>query len=82
MRAFVVSLLASLVATTSAAALERRQNIHVIPPVAMHPLPQGTPYLTDGFPSHAPTELRYGFVDGKRVLFDPYSGVVVYVLRP
>jgi hypothetical protein len=82
MRAFVVSLAASLLAATSAAALERQQNVHVIPPAAMHPLPQGTPYLTDGYPSHAPMELRYGVIDGRRVLLEPYSGQVIYVLRP
>ena len=69
-------------AASPAAAVERQQYLHATPPVAAHPLPQGTPYITNGHPSHVPTELRYALLDGKRYLFDAATGNIVYRLNP
>jgi hypothetical protein len=78
----LIALTAALLMTSSAAALERRNYIHVTPPAVPHPLPQGVPYVIIGGPSHAPITLRYGFIHGERVLFEPHSGRIVYILNP
>ena len=52
----------------------------VTPPATPHPLPQGVP--VHGLSPHSVITLRYAIVEGRRVLFDPDTGRVVYVLRP
>ena len=51
------------------------------------PLPQGHPFLVDhnGVVVVYPvpwTPLQFGIVDGRRVLIDPLTMRVVYVMRP
>ncbi|HEX9905918.1 MAG TPA: hypothetical protein VGA77_13235 [Propylenella sp.] len=52
----------------------------VTPPATPHPLPQGVP--VHGLAPHSVITLRYAIVDGRRVLYDPDTNRVVYVLRP
>ena len=78
----IVCLAAILVAAAPAAAIEARPYIHATPPAGGHPYPQGAPYFVIGGVSHAPTELRYAEIDGRRVLVEATSGEVVYRLRP
>jgi hypothetical protein len=82
MTRLVISLTAVLLALSPASALERGQQLHTTPPLLPHPLPQGTPYFIVGGPSHVPIELRYAEMNGRRVLVEPTSNEVVYVLWP
>ena len=82
MKTLLIALAAALLTASSGAALERRDYIHATPPAVPHPMPQGVPYVIVGGPSHAPITLRYGFIHGERVLFEPNTGQVVYILNP
>ena len=73
---------ALLLSALPAAALEQRNAIHATPPVVPHPMPQGVPYLVVGEPANPIVELRYGVVNGKRVLLNARTLEVVYVLHP
>jgi hypothetical protein len=52
------------------------------PPMLLHPLPQGMPYVVVGAVPHRVIQLRYGIVNGERVLFDPQTLQIVYILQP
>ena len=52
------------------------------PPPLPHPLPQGVPYVVVGAVPHRVIQLRYGIVNGERVLFDPQTLQIVYILQP
>ena len=52
------------------------------PPLLPHPLPQGVPYVVVGAVPHRVVQLRYGIVNGERVLFDPATMRIVYILQP
>ena len=52
------------------------------PPPVPHPYPQGVPRLVVGAVPHPVIQLRYGIVNGQRVLFDPATLKIVYVLHP
>lgn len=82
MRRILLAAAVALLGATSAGALERGDPVHATPPLQPHPYPQGVPYVTIGGPSHAPIVLRYGVVNGKRVLFDARTGRGVYRLVP
>ena len=66
-----------LSATTTASAHEMTTT-----PVFSHPLPQGVPYVVVGAVPHRVIQLRYGIVNGERVLFDPQTLQIVYILQP
>ncbi len=52
------------------------------PPFHQHPYPQGVPRLVVGATPQPVIQLRYGIVDGKRVLFNPATMQIVYILHP
>lgn len=52
------------------------------PPPVQHPYPQGVPRLVVGAMPQPVIQLRYGIVNGKRVLFEPTTLRVVYILHP
>jgi hypothetical protein len=81
MRQFLLAL-AILLPAAPSAALEPRNGVHVTPPAVPHPLPQGVPYVTTGVTHDPVIILRYALLDGTRVLFDPATGEIVYVLQP
>ncbi len=54
----------------------------VTPPAIPHPLPQGVPYVVAGATLQKVHTLRYGIVNGRRVLFDGETMRIVYVLQP
>ena len=54
----------------------------VTPPAVPHPLPQGVPYVVVGATLQRVHTLRYGIVNGRRVLFDGETMRIVYVLQP
>ena len=74
--------LAILLPATPSAALEPRGSVHVTPPAVPHPLPQGVPYASVGVTHDPVITLRYALINGERVLFDPATGQIVYVLQP
>jgi hypothetical protein len=81
MRKLFVALAALAPLASPAAALEQRGMVHVTPPALPHPLPQGVPYVSTE--THHPViTLRYGLIDGRRVLFEPATGRTVYILQP
>jgi hypothetical protein len=82
MRKLLVALAALAPLASPAAALEQRDLVHVTPPALPHPLPQGVPYVSTGETHHPVITLRYGLIDGRRVLFDPATGRTVYILQP
>jgi hypothetical protein len=82
MKRVLIAAAAVLLGAASAGAIEQYQRVHATPPLLPHPLPQGTPYFVVGGPSHAPIELRYGEVYGKRILVEAQSGERVYRLVP
>jgi hypothetical protein len=61
---------------------DRGYEVHVTPPPLPYPLPTGAPDFVAGGGSHAPITLRFAIINGKRVLYEPVSGEVIYVLRP
>jgi hypothetical protein len=81
MRQFLLAL-AILLPAAPSAALEPRDSVHVTPPAVPHPLPQGVPYATSGVTHDPVITLRYGLINDTRVLFDPATGEIVYVLQP
>ena len=74
--------LAILLPGSPSAAFEPRQGVHVTPPAVPHPLPQGIPYATVGVTHDPVITLRYALINQTRVLFDPATGQIVYVLQP
>jgi hypothetical protein len=82
MRKLLVSLAALAPAASPAAAIEPRDAVHVTPPAVPHPLPQGVPYVSIGHAHQPVITLRYGLIDGRRVLFEPVTGEIVYILQP
>lgn len=78
MRSAVISVVASLLSAGAGA------NAHELttPPGVPHPLPQGAPYAVVGATPHRVIQLRYGIINGERVLFDPATTKVVYILQP
>jgi hypothetical protein len=52
------------------------------PPPFQHPYPQGVPRLVVGAMPQPVIQLRYGIIGGKRVLFEPTTLRVVYILQP
>ena len=79
----LIAVTAAVLVASSATALEQRRHaIHATPPVIAHPLPQGVPYLTVGAIADPIVELRYGVVNGKRVLLNARTLEVVYILHP
>ena len=44
--------------------------------------PQGTPDYVSGVQPPRLVQLRFAIEHGRRVLYDPHSGAVVYVLQP
>jgi hypothetical protein len=55
----------------------------VTPPLEPYPYPQGVPTMIVGAgPPQPVITLAYGFVRGRRVLYDPTTGRIVYWLRP
>ena len=65
-----------------AAAAHEVPVLLVTPPAIPHPLPQGVPYVVVGGTLQRVHTLRYGIVNGRRVLFDGETMRIVYVLRP
>ena len=82
MQKFVLAVAAALLTASSAAALEQRNAIHATPPVVPHPMPQGVPYVVVGATADPIVELRYGVVNGRRVLLNAHTLEVVYILHP
>jgi hypothetical protein len=79
MRQFILALAILLPAAPSAAF--EPHSVHVTPPAVPHPLPQGVPYVSTV--THDPViTLRYALINDRRVLFDPATGEIVYVLQP
>ncbi len=78
MRSSILGLFAGLLSAATGA------NAHELttPPAVPHPLPQGVPYAVVGATPHPVIQLRYGIVNGERVLFDPATMQVVYILQP
>lgn len=68
--------------TLGSAAAHEVPVLLVTPPAIPHPLPQGAPYVVVGSTPQRVHTLRYGIVDGRRVLFDGETMRVVYVLQP
>lgn len=52
------------------------------PPPVPHPYPQGVPRLVAGATPQPVIQLRYGIVNGQRVLFEPATMRIVYRLHP
>jgi hypothetical protein len=68
---------------TSAAAMEQqRYAIHATPPFVAHPMPQGVPYVMVGVEAKPIVTLRYGVINGRRVLLNGETMEVVYILHP
>lgn len=82
MNRLLLAFAALLLGASSSAALEQRNAIHATPPVVPHPLPQGVPYLVVGATADPIVELRYGVVNGRRVLLNAHTLEVVYILHP
>ena len=74
--------LAILAPATPSVAFEPRNAVHVTPPAIPHPLPQGVPYVSVGVTHDPVITLRYALINRTRVLFDPATGRIVYVLQP
>ncbi len=78
MRSSILGLVAGLLSAATAASAHELTT----PPAFPHPLPQGVPYAVVGATPHRVIQLRYGIVNGERVLFDPATMQVVYILQP
>jgi hypothetical protein len=74
--------IACIALVSPALAKDRGYEVHVTPPLLPYPLPTGVPDFVVGGGSHAPITLRFAIIDGRRVLYEPVSGDVIYVLRP
>ena len=70
---------AALAALTSGSAMAYELTT---PPPAPHPYPQGVPRLVVGATPQPVIQLRYGIVNGQRVLFEPTTMRIVYILHP
>ena len=77
MRLKTLTAVAAVLASGSAFAYEL-----TTPPPYPHPYPQGVPRLVVGATPQPVIQLRYGIIDGKRVLFNPATMRVVYILHP
>lgn len=78
MRSVFMGLVASLLSAGATASGHELTT----PPAMPHPLPQGAPYAVVGATPHPVSQLRYGIVNSERVLFDPATMKVVYILQP
>jgi hypothetical protein len=74
--------LTTLLPLLSVAAAHDLAGPLVTPPALPRPLPQGAPAFIDGAAPAELITLDHAIVDGRRVLFDPASGRIVYVLNP
>jgi hypothetical protein len=74
--------LATLLPLLSAAAAHDFVAPLVTPPAQPRPLPQGAPAVIDGYAPAEIVTLDFAIVHGRRVLFDPATGRIVYVLQP
>ena len=74
--------LAAVAAAGPAMALDNGDQPHATPSIVPYPVPTGTPDAIVGGGSHEPFMLRFAIIDGRRVLYDPQTGDVVYVLIP
>jgi len=75
-----LALALGFLAASPATALEREPLTHATPPAIPHPLPQGVPYVIVGAEARPVVTLRYGVVDGRRVLLNARTMEVVYEL--
>jgi hypothetical protein len=79
-------MLASLVRTAALLLLVSTAAAHEIGPLVTPPpalrSPQGIPAIVDGDELPLVITLDYAIVDGRRVLFVPATGRIVYVLVP
>jgi hypothetical protein len=72
----------ALLALAALAAAPAAATELTTPPQHPHPYPMGVPYLVEPAVVQPVIQLRYGILDGRRVLFDPTTMRVVYVLQP
>jgi hypothetical protein len=72
----------ALLALAALAAAPAAATELTTPPPHPHPYPMGVPYLVEPAVVQPVIQLRYGILDGRRVLFDPATMRVVYVLQP
>jgi hypothetical protein len=77
MRLKILTALAAVLTCGSAMAYEL-----TTPPPVPQPYPQGVPQLVVGATPQPVIQLRYGIINGQRVLFEPTTMRVVYVLHP
>ena len=77
MRLKILTVAAAALTSGSAMAYEL-----TTPPPYQHPYPQGVPRLVVGAAPQPVIQLRYGIVNGQRVLFEPTTMRVVYILHP
>jgi hypothetical protein len=84
MKSLLLAAAAIVVAASPASAFffRDRPELLTTPPPYPHPLPQGVPYTVDPVQTVGPILLRFAIVDGRRVLFEPTSGRIVYWLTP
>lgn len=82
MKKILLAVTAALLTASSSAALEQPNAIHATPPLVPHPMPQGLPYVFVGATVDSIVELRYGVVNGRRVLVNAHTLEVIYILRP
>ena len=73
--------LATLLPLLSVAAAHDLAGPLVTTPPLPRALPQGVPAFVDGYVPAEIVTLDFAVVDGRRVLFDPATGRVVYVLN-
>jgi hypothetical protein len=72
---------AALAAAAPALAQEPRGAV-LVAPTGMLNYPQGAPDYLSGAGLRPLLQLRFAIEHGRRVLYDPQSGEVVYVLQP